>query len=738
MTHNLLGVGDDRWLRESLRRDPLQELRECKEELARKNELLNRFAPPPPHHTAYRESSGCPYPTAGERPMSAQAFYGNRAYQTTTTTTRPVLEQRVYNERVTAPVHPEPVQPVHASLVTSKVTTENTQMRTENHELRMKVADLQMRVDRLLKGRDQVEAEGSASVTMWDEVISQLCDMFVITVNKEERLECTQAVLGRMREIKNSSILLTQENETLKIESERYKRDYQVAQETIAKMADQISSGHANDSDKTDQLNELNKNLLEAAAEKDRLDAEVAYLKSRLEGANAAWEAAKTDKEGADGEKEELNTKIAELEHEVRIKTSEADLFKGNMANILSTPDLTVEPTFEAIRDHIKNNHTQFVNSTKTVSLLEAKLTEVTSQLERQCELHTETLRRAKRLEEERNSSQTRYTDLEDNLAATSVLNSTLQNQRDRFTSFLQKLADALKLTTEDTTRDLELSTDLLLQRAAQLGQLNTEELAEKSSGIYSLRRQLKTAKDNLKSKELHIEMMRKKMHRLEEESNQRSALSVDRDDAILSLQKTQKKNERLKVELANERQIILELKAKMSDVGEVRASNMELIDQLQKAKAAIEKLSAIRDRQKTQIDELKAELKLCSHAATDDRETLQTQLLSLTSDLKTTKMALDETIKREKQLIEFREVMARMLGLDVSRLSVPDYEVITRLERLIQNHHASNAGLHPGVPVNTAMQDPNFRSGFMSVPVEIVDSQDNTRATSRPRRQRY
>ena len=43
--------------------------------------------------------------------------------------------------------------------------------------------------------------------------------------------------------------------------------------------------------------------------------------------------------------------------------------------------------------------------------------------------------------------------------------------------------------------------------------------------------------RDNLKSKELHIEMMRKKMHRLEEESNQRSALSVDRDDAILSLQ---------------------------------------------------------------------------------------------------------------------------------------------------------------------------------------------------------
>ena len=37
------------------------------------------------------------------------------------------------------------------------------------------------------------------------------------------------------------------------------------------------------------------------------------------------------------------------------------------------------------------------------------------------------------------------------------------------------------------------------------------------------------------------------------------------------------------------------------------------------------------------------------------------------------------------------------MLGLDVARLAVPDYEVVTRLERLIQNHHANNAGLHPG-----------------------------------------
>ena len=41
-----------------------------------------------------------------------------------------------------------------------------------------------MRIDRLLKGRDDIEAEGSATITMWDELLTQICDLYAITVNK--------------------------------------------------------------------------------------------------------------------------------------------------------------------------------------------------------------------------------------------------------------------------------------------------------------------------------------------------------------------------------------------------------------------------------------------------------------------------------------------------------------------------------------------------------------------------
>lgn len=38
-------------------------------------------------------------------------------------------------------------------------------------------------------------------------------------------------------------------------------------------------------------------------------------------------------------------------------------------------------------------------------------------------------------------------------------------------------------------------------------------------------------------------------------------------------------------------------------------------------------------------------------------------------------------------QLTDFREVVSRMLGLNIASLALPDYEIITRLEGLIHSH---------------------------------------------------
>lgn len=84
---------------------------------------------------------------------------------------------------------------------------------------------------------------------------------------------------------------------------------------------------------------------------------------------------------------------------------------------------------------------------------------------------------------------------------------------------------------------------------------------------------QLKTQKERLESKELHVNLLRQKIAQLEQEKQVRLALAVERDEANLTLRKLQKKVERLQRELSVCRESNTELKAQLADTHELKAS---------------------------------------------------------------------------------------------------------------------------------------------------------------------
>lgn len=83
----------------------------------------------------------------------------------------------------------------------------------------------------------------------------------------------------------------------------------------------------------------------------------------------------------------------------------------------------------------------------------------------------------------------------------------------------------------------------------------------------------MKTHKERLESKELHMNLLRQKIAQLEEEKQARTALAVERDEANLTIRKLQKKAERLQKELSESRESNTELKAKLADTNELKAS---------------------------------------------------------------------------------------------------------------------------------------------------------------------
>lgn len=78
---------------------------------------------------------------------------------------------------------------------------------------------------------------------------------------------------------------------------------------------------------------------------------------------------------------------------------------------------------------------------------------------------------------------------------------------------FLERIVHAMKM--EAITMDLgvESITDAIIARSEQLTKLEGDSLADRKTHIYNLQRKVKSLKEQLDSKELHMDLLRKKVN---------------------------------------------------------------------------------------------------------------------------------------------------------------------------------------------------------------------------------
>ena len=132
-------------------------------------------------------------------------------------------------------------------------------------------------------------------------------------------------------------------------------------------------------------------------------------------------------------------------------------------------------------------------------------------------------------------------------------------------------------------------------------------------------------------------------------------------------------------------------------------------IDELEKS---LDKMEKTKDKQARKIAGMKQELEFTEHEANELHHRAEHSVKALSEDLQATKALLIEVQRRERQLVDFRQVIARMLGMDITTLAVPDYEIISRLEKLIQAHH-SHAITAYGLDESLQNMERGFRQGY-------------------------
>ena len=158
--------------------------------------------------------------------------------------------------------------------------------------------------------------------------------------------------------------------------------------------------------------------------------------------------------------------------------------------------------------------------------------------------------------------------------------------------------------------------------------------------------------------------------------------------------------NEKLRGQLGDARVQITTLKSEMADINAMKLKHVEKDEEIQILVDKLDHLEKVRTKQAKQLAGLKQELHFVDHEARNSTSLKEENISHLSEQLSHANRALEEVATRERQLVEFRSLVAKMLGMEVSALTVPDYEIVSKLERLI-HHHQVETTTHVGTDMD-------------------------------------
>uniref|UniRef100_A0A673T9X9 Coiled-coil domain containing 170 n=1 Tax=Suricata suricatta TaxID=37032 RepID=A0A673T9X9_SURSU len=575
-----------------------------------------------------------------------------------------------------------------AALTTSKIRAEiiaHTIVK-ENQELKKKVAELEETFQKCLQENEENKKQVSKNCRRHEEFVAQLCDC--LDPDKKNEKASDEDLILKFRELCKENALVKGQIVTLEETMNVHEMEAKASRETIMRLVSEVHREQKKAASFAAEKDKLSQDLLSAVETKEALDREVRLFQERLLAGQRVWDASKQELSLLKKSSCELEKSLEASLDAAAVAQNLHSSFREKVAALLGGTWGTIGPTEDAILERIGEMASQGESRKRMASQLEARISELAEQLGNESGFHQKALQRAQEAESKLETLQGQLTCLEAELASGDVLQDNLNFEKQKYLKFLDQLSEKMKLDQMAAELGFDMRLDVILARTEQLVRLESNAVIENKTIAYNLQRKLKTQRERLESRELHMNLLRQKIAQLEQEKQVRSALAVERDEANLTLRKLQKKMERLQKELSACRESNIELKAQLADTNELKIKTLEQTKAIEDLSKSRDKFEKMKEKAEKKLMSVKSELHSTEHGAKEDRERARNMIEVVTSEMKTLKKSLEEAEKREKQLVDFREVVAQMLGLNMTCLALPDYEIIKCLEGLIHSHH--------------------------------------------------
>ena len=191
----------------------------------------------------------------------------------------------------------------------------------------------------------------------------------------------------------------------------------------------------------------------------------------------------------------------------------------------------------------------------------------MSKQLQEQLEINKDVDGKRRHAESHLIELEHRVKTLDNNFTTTEVYRENLKHDKAKFLHFLERLGSIMKIENVSNELGYELNPDVILSRAEQLMKLENDSIVDQKTSIYSLQRKMKQLKDQLENKDLHLDLLRKKVIALEEGRTAKTDLEREIDDHVMLSRKMKLKVENLTQQVNELKNENTHLKAQTTDV---------------------------------------------------------------------------------------------------------------------------------------------------------------------------
>ncbi|KAL5272473.1 hypothetical protein ACHWQZ_G000620 [Mnemiopsis leidyi] len=421
---------------------------------------------------------------------------------------------------------------------------------------------------------------------------------------------------------------------------------------------------------------------------KRELENEITDLNRRLNASSEALQSVRANLKKNEDKMSMLNialdtqtdaTKMSDLRHSQFVET---------LCSVLGSCGYTVSRNEAEIKEALEN-FVMALNRTKVENVEKQREIERISTMLSTTQETAEKLRhKAAEAEALVEDKEKQYSGLEGELIAADSVRDALRREKQQLLVYLEELSNILQLDGSILEAGIELR-DAISAKCELLVNNEGALVKERTASLYNAQRKVKALKQQLEQKELQMNLQRQKVAALEERITRLNQVEDDRDQGYVKLKKAQRNVEKFSTMCQEKTVEITELKAKLHDKANVEEHLASANNKISEYERQIAKVNKLKEQLRVELDTIQSELRTERSYLKSHKELARDSTTKLKNELTETMRTLEDSRSRERQLLEFRNVLAKVIGLEIEATPVPDYEIISRLEKLVEAHQS-------------------------------------------------